>query len=438
MADEKLERLLKSLQERSEVARKARQYLEGRPPLPDGAADVREAYKRFQRFARSNYADLIVSAVTDRMVVNGFRTAGGPGDDARVRAAWRRSRMRVGSRDVHRDMVGAGRGYVAVDLTERGAAFRPLRPEQTAVKSDPMFPGESLEAVRWWREGGVEVADLHERGRVRRFTRDAGDGRPRDLLDGWRLVDAWETGLDFVPIFELANPRGQSDIVPHFDLLDRINWGILQRLTVIAMQTFIQRALKPQGAGEVLPTHDEDGNEIDYEELLAAAPGAIWTLPGGVDIWESKTVDIRPALDAHKADITDLAVVTQTPVFMLLPDGANQSAKGSDAVMAGLEAKVSERRDRAGWGLIAGAVLALEDGDGQLRDDVTTEWRPSQLMSLAEQADAASKAADLPWRERMTRIYGLDGDTVDRLESERANDLMMAALAGGAAPSEAP
>jgi hypothetical protein len=44
---------------------------------------------------------------------------------------------------------------------------------------------------------------------------------------------------------------------------------------------------------------------------------------------------------------------------------------------------------------------------------------------MAERADAASKAADIPWRTKMTDIWGFSPQEVDRMESERATDALL-------------
>jgi hypothetical protein len=47
---------------------------------------------------------------------------------------------------------------------------------------------------------------------------------------------------------------------------------------------------------------------------------------------------------------------------------------------------------------------------------------------MAERYDALSKAGtDVPWRTKMTDILGFDGEKVDRMAAQRAEDAMLAA-----------
>jgi len=225
-----------------------------------------------------------------------------------------------------------------------------------------------------------------------------------------------------VPIVKFANRDEVGEYERHLDILDRINWGLLQRLVITATQAWKQRAIK----GE-LPTHDAEGTEIDYSAVFAPGAGALWTLPDGVDIWESQQTDIQPLLTAIKDDVTHLAAVTRTPMSMLMPEGANQSAEGAAFAREGLVFKTEDRiaRADASWSRLMRLVLGA--------DEVVTKWLPAERQSLAERADAASKAQDLPWRTRMEEIWQFSGEEVDRMEAERAAD---AALTAPPAPDD--
>jgi hypothetical protein len=104
-----------------------------------------------------------------------------------------------------------------------------------------------------------------------------------------------------------------------------------------------------------------------------------------------------------------------------MPEGANQSAQGADYAREGLIFKAQDRINRAGpvWDAVMGAALAIETGAASPVDDVETQWLPPERRTLAEKADAANKATDLPWRDRMTNIWQFSADQVDRMEVNR-------------------
>jgi hypothetical protein len=85
-----------------------------------------------------------------------------------------------------------------------------------------------------------------------------------------------------VPVVPFVNENGEAQFEPFRDHIDGIRKQILDRMTIATIQAFKQRAFKG------LPKQDDDGNDIDYEGMFIAAPGAVWDLPRG------RGVGIRP------------------------------------------------------------------------------------------------------------------------------------------------
>jgi hypothetical protein len=96
----------------------------------------------------------------------------------------------------------------------------------------------------------------------------------------------------------------------------------------------------PQRAIKGVPDKDADGNEIDYDDIFSADPGAMWLLPhrGAVGVRRRRP---RPDPLAIRDDVQDLAAVTRTPLFYLTPDSANGSAEGASLAREGLVFKTS-------------------------------------------------------------------------------------------------
>lgn len=437
--DQWLARLTKAMDDRAERLATLRRYMDGDAPLPEGAEGCRDAYKDFQKKARTNFGELVVESVTERLIPAGFTLPGSEGsDDDTLREIWKRNRLKIGISDVLRDMVGLSAGYMIVsEQAPRKALISCERPEQVITEQSAARPDQVRAALKVYRDevDGFDVAFLHPRpGEVHTYYRPLRNqfGQVPTRIQGeWTRAGDAETGLDFIPVFPFLNRGGLGEFETHTDVLDRINWNILQRLVITAMQAYRQRATK----GE-LPDVDENGDEIDYAEMFKPGPGALWQLPEGVELWESQQSDISGILAANKDDITHLAAVTRTPMATLLPDGANQSAEGASFAKEGLVFKAGDRRDRANASLelALGAALAIERGERSIVEGVEISWLPVERQSLQERADAATKAQDLPWRTRMTDIWQYSADRVDDMESERAADALNAALAQPPAP----
>lgn len=448
--DQWLKRLTLAMDTRAPRLTNLRRYMDGDAPLPEGADGCREAYKQFQHKSRTNFGELIVDAVAERMIPSGF-TLGSVDDDIddadvtastekqfrdndQLRTIWKRNRLQIGVADVLREMLALSAGYMIVQQNpDKTARITCERPEQVITEQDAQFPDEVRAGLKVYRDHveGVDVAFVHVVGQVQTYTRPLNDqfGRPQPLLHvqgGWAPEGPpAETGLTYVPIFPFLNRGGLGEFESHMDVLDRINWNILQRLVITAMQAYRQRAT----LGD-LPNEDPDGNEIDYAEMFKPGAGALWQLPEGVTLWESQQGDTGGILNANKDDITHLAAVTRTPLPTLVPDGQNQSAEGAAFAKEGLIFKATDRVERAKAVLsrVMGAALAIENGQDTPIDDVESLWFPVERQSLTERADAAMKAQDLPWRSRMLKIWQFSAEEVDQMETERAADMLNASL----------
>lgn len=425
--------------DRARISR-LRSYTNGEAPLPEGADGCREAYAKFQRKARTNFGELVSEAVSDRMVPSGIRVGDNNEDDDQARTIWKTNRLSIWSADVHKDMLEVGCGYVCVQPGKDGPEITYQRPEQTIVDVDPSRPDKRRAGLMVYRDDVFQVdhAYLHLPGHVYHYVREApwinGEPRPFDMVAGkWELFEDYPSGLDSIPIVAFVNRRGQGEYEPHLDLLDRINWGILQRLVITAMQAYRQRATKGD-----LPETDESGAPIDYNEMFKPGPGALWQLPDGVDLWESAQTDIGGILDANREDIKQLAAVTRTPMSVLMPDSQNQSATGAAFSREGLVMKTEDRINRAAasWSEVFRLAFALERGSEANVPQIDVDFLPPDRPTMAERYDALGKAgSDVPWRTKMTRILGFDGDEVDRMAAERAEDALISSLT---APQVAP
>jgi hypothetical protein len=126
-----------------------------------------------------------------------------------------------------------------------------------------------------------------------------------------------------------------------------------------------------------------------------------------------------------------LSAASRTPLPMMMPDGANQSAEGAAAAREGLVFKVEDRNDRDEIGLslaMSAAYRWLGDEERAKPGTLSVIWAPPQRSSLSERANALAQATTggVPWRTRMIEYGEHDPADVDRMESERDDDLLFA------------
>lgn len=448
-----LQRLSRDLDAEKPRLEEMRQRYEGNAPLPAGPdGEARRVYEPYWKKARTNFAELVVEAVRERLKVTGFRTAaaGDENGDVVARQQWDDTGGDIVQADVHEFVLSMGRGYTitGLDPDTKKPVTTAEDPRQVITVHDPVFERKVRAALKMFHDDELDRdnAYLYLPGRVRvayldRKARNLTGPRFSPARWAWDQERGGEDGEPFigadgvehpavVPVVRFRNRLGVAEFERHVDILDRLDHQTLQRMVIATMQAFRQRAVKNA------TLKDKDGNLIDYNELLAADPGSVWLLPGAVEMWESGQVDLSGILSAEDKDIGKLAAVTRTPLPMLMPGDGAESAEGASFKKEGLVFKAEDLivRLTEGW-KDTKSLMFLFAGDAERADRSQLEvlWAPPERRSLAERADAASKAQDLPWPTRMVKVWGFTPTDVARMESERAQDQLAAAVLAPAA-----
>jgi hypothetical protein len=285
-------------------------------------------------------------------------------------------------------------------------------------------------------EGGEHYAYFYYADRIEVFEKDT-DSSIYDA-DNWMFLEqmASVNPLNEVPVVKYTNMDEKGEFEPYLDIIDRINHMILQRLVIATTQAFRQRVLKGD-----FPTHDQDGNEVDYNGIFESQAGSLWMVPENADVMELGQADMNGILQAVRADIQDFAAVTRTPMHYLNPEGANGSAEGAALAREGLVFKAEDRIARAssGWTKVMSLMFRwLGDQDRANLLDLEPIWKPAERYSMAERADANSKFQDIPFRSRMTLIGQFTPSEVAQMEVERAGEQLLIEALTGQAQQEAP
>lgn len=431
-----LDRLAAKLADRQPRLQDLISRFEGDGPMPHVSESVREAYRNFQRKARTNWSELIVEAPRERMVTTGFRTAAESGEsgDKRAWEVWEGNGLAVESADVYQMMLAAGDSYMIVGGPAPDTGIPVITgedPRQVVTIHDPVRQRVVRAGLKMFHDHDLQrdYAYLYLPGRRYVATREV-RRRPKGQMVRFssRTWD-WDEAFggskgealphDVVPVVRFRNRRGVGEFELHRDLLDRIDHMVLQRLVIATFQAFRQRAVKN------LPDEDDAGNEVDWTDVFTMDPGALWQVPDGVEFWESGQADLTPILTSVKDDLRSLAAVTRTALSYLAPDEAGQSAEGAALMREGLVFRTEDRIARATEAekdVMSLAFLTLGDRQRADRSKIEPIWASPERLSLTSRGDAASKAEDIPWRERMIHIWGFTPDEVDRMAVERAAD----------------
>jgi hypothetical protein len=435
-------------------------YRSGDPPPPRGADAAKESYEAFVKKSRTNFAELVVAALAERITPVGFATGQDNDEtgDEEVGALWERAGMDVESSSLQDMILTYGEAYMIVgELDEDTGApvVTAEDPRWIVGDPDPANPRRLRAALKVVYDDTTneDRAYLYMKGAVYVARRSRGPLEPNPTGDARGPImyfnpQSWEWDNDRsgrpshgdMPVVRFTNNKeAVGEFESHMDILDRINHQTLQCMVIATMQAFRVRAVIN------LPDRDPDTKaEIDYSEVFRLDPGSIWQLPADTTLWESETTDLRPILNAIKDDLTRLAAATRTPMHMLDPGGDNQSAEGANLQREGLVFKAETRikRWKHSYAMVASLMLRVV-GDTERADLSKLECRfaATERLSLAERADAAAKAVStgLPMKTVLVRIWGYAPDEAERVLSEIADERLLQqqlaqALAAGPEP----
>lgn len=418
-------------------------WMDGKPPLPY-PDKLTPAFHRLQQLARLNLAELIVAAMLHRMQPLACRTSvdqDSDGDDV-VRDVWENSSAQDAFAQAMEWMLVARRGALMVGRSDPSDPDSPVRitaehPSQYAWEPDPANPGLALAALKIYRDdpNDRDVAVLYRPDRIRVAYHQGPTMLPKRNAPAWRIMptvweledEAYENTLGEVPVYEMENRRGLGEFERHLPTLERINHTVLQRMVLIAMQAFRQRALK--GA----PRHDKDGKEIDYDEIFEADPGSMWVLPAAVDMWESGQADFTPVLSSIKDDMIALAAASMTPLHMIHPAASEGSAEGAatqrEAVIFKIES-TSRRADTAIRRATSAALRLSGHAERAGVEKLKIVWANPRRSSLTERAESArgAKEAGVPFELRMEKFAELTPAEVAEAKRQRKTELLEQAV----------
>jgi hypothetical protein len=395
-------------------------HLAGDPPLQGCAEGWKDGFREVVRLGRLNVAALAVESKLNRMDLRDFRTAAANDElgDAKAREIMLANDLPVKAADVHTGTLSLADGYAMV--TPQGEKIPIITAEDAreCITADDPLTGKTLAGLKLYRDewDSADFGHLFIREDDGSVSHHVAIKRGGSAITTSRfyLSKAWEwdrdpekVPKDRMPLHHFRNRGGVGEFERHLDTLDRINDQILNKLVIAKIQAFRQRAIKglPETQKKLV-----DGKmtevAIDYSDAFLAGPGELWRIPENADFWESAVTDMTPLLNSIKHDLIHFAAVTSTSLNIVTPDAAAGSAEGA-ALMREQQTfavKACIRHvDREWAAVMADCFAFMGDKERSQVEQIEPIWDPIERFSLAERADAASKAATSLPREAIQR-----------------------------------
>lgn len=418
----------------------------GDAPIPASLKDAPEAAQQFFQTSRTRFAEMIVKAVRYPLQIQAITTGetqGASGDST----AWnifRSSGMQEESPAVHTTSLVSGWSYAIISKHPiYGPRYTAEDPREVVTIQDPMVQAETRAGMKITHDEiqGRVMCWLYEPGRVYRASKEQGDlGSSLPQFEAssfsWDEEYGGENGVpikeleDIVPVVPYRNEEGVGEFARHIPILDRIDHLVLQGMVVATYQAFKQRGIKANP--DDMPRYDPDTNEeIDYDDIFAADPGALWRLPESAEMWESGAVDITPIWTGIDRDIQKLSAVTFTPLAMFSPEGQNQTAEGATFAREGRTYKIEDRQELFGRSHEKALSMLLRISGEPERSEVgriKITWKPAERHSLAAKSSAMSQTrGDIPFKVRAQQIWQASPAEAEEMERLREQEMLMLA-----------
>ena len=408
----------------------------------------REAFAEFLERLSDNWASLIVSAVEERLEVDGFRWGEDKDADKQAWGIWEDNDLDIQSSYAHRTALITGESYALVnpfDQEGQSPEITVEHPKETIVAYEPgSARRRRLAALKSFTDDWGErfaylyLPDAIYKYRAARKADSLIELPPGVNFGPWAPFEVdnepWplENPLGVVPVIPLLNNPlmlggGRSEMLPILSAQDAIN--SLRGNLMVAAEASAYRQRYVIG---IEPIRDKDGNEISPFD-----PGADeiwWANNPNAKFGEFEATNLENYVKAIQDWVMSLASQTRTPPHFFWIAGQYPSAESIKASEAGLTKKVGHRARGYGVGWVEAirlAFLVLGDVERGRNRRGRTIWHDPEIKSDSEFADSLIKAKSFGVEDEILQErWGMDSQERTRNAAARAKRLQMEALFG--------
>ena len=426
---------------RWQSARVYDRYYRGEHRLWFGPTQAQVTYRRLLAESRSNWAELIVDAVNERLRVVGFRFPASGSQDADLEAwddIWQANNLDARSDEIHVEALVWGTAYALCWPDDLGNVHVTAEHPSECITYAPAQDRHQtvMGLKRWCDDSGYWHATLYTPANLYKFTASQGAGAagtmpptgswsPRDTSgEPWPLPNPFGT----VPLIEFPNnPRlltgGRSELSGGaIEMMDRINETVFNRMLAAQFSAFRQKWI----SGMEIPRDPNTGVPV---EPFRAAVDRLWMSENpDAKFGEFGEATLQNYIAAAEADIAHLASITRTPAYYLLPRGQMPSGEALKAAETGLVKKVLRRQRFFGeaWEQMMRVALTMAGSQQALDTSCETIWQSPETKSDAQMGDMLLKLAQIGTpKEALWEMSGyFSPQQIARMKTQAADEAL--------------
>lgn len=379
---------------------KIHDYWRGEQDHPFTPRGAPEDVRRLSRMSRVNILDIVVTALSQTLYVDGYREDGVDSDDA-IWATWQHNKLDAEQSGVHESSIAYGVSYVTVLPGDPTPVIRGYSPRfMTALYGDD--PDWPLWALAAEPNGDRWMYRLYDAEAVHYLESDANG-------DGLALNETREHGVGVTPVVRFRN---------RIDL-DEDNQGEVEKLFEIQDQidhtTFGLKVAEHFGA---FKQRYAIGWLADSEEqaLKMAADRMLMFEDADVKVGEFGQTDLKGYLDSRESAIRYASVISQIPPHYLLGQLVNLSAEALVASEASLMRKSRQHQKSFGESWEQALSLAARIEGREMSPLAQVRWADTESRAFSATVDALQKLRTLgvPLELLLERIPSFTQQDVQR------------------------
>lgn len=364
--------------------------LNPRTPTVELPTTVAPTMRRLAEKARTNYLPLVVTAFSQVLKVEGYRSANMT-DNAGPWAIWQANGFDARQAGVHRSTLAFGASYVTVVPGDPAPRMRGVSARNMTALYDPDDDEWPLLALQ------VEPVRVGDRDEylLRLFDEESVYylGGPEGHLE---FIEERRHGLGVTPVVryrDLMVLEGESQtmgvVEPVLEIQERIDETVFGMLVAQYFAAFRQRYIigwVPKSEAEALKT----------------SASRVWTFedsPQDMQVGEMSETDLTRYLASKESGAKDISAISQLPpTTFAVGEVSNISAEALAALQSGRDQRAGEFQTSLGESheqalrlaaLAAGDATGWEDSASQVR------WKDLTARSLGQTVDALGKLSQM-------------------------------------------
>lgn len=407
-------------------------YFQGRHRPPYCPPTATREFMDLTHKCTANLTRLIVNTMTQRLIVDGFKSSPTSVDNALPWDWWQANGLDSRQKSLYDETAKHGYAAMMVLPGDPVPVMRPVSPREWFIHFESFSDDWPVFAMRKKDDRTWQVLDDEALWTVVEGERGTRTVQSEEQVHGLGVCPM----VVFRNAYELTRlPTGE--IEPVIPVQDRLNQTVFDLLIA---QTY---AAAPQKwiAGLSVPT-DEAGKPIID---LRAFAKSVW-IDGNADtkFGSLPEANLQNIVHAIEQTLRVYGLLSQTPPHYLLGDLVNLSAEALLAADTTLAKKVQDRQTLHGesWeqmfrlaGVAAGDAATVNDQSAQVW------WRDTEPRSIAQQVDALGKLAtmlEVPPQALWKEVPGVTGTDLEYWRSEAARLRLRAAREAALNPTPPP